>query len=122
MAFGVRERIKENDKPKPTRYFSKKQENQVAEKFNGRRNPNSGATPFIKSDVSLDKFLLECKTKMTKCGSISIKKEWLEKVNEEAVFMGKPYSALVFNYGPDEKNYVIINEDIFNEILENMQN
>lgn len=104
---------------KPTRYFSSKQEKQVAKKLNGNIQKNSGATQWQKGDVKLDKYLLECKTKTTKSESISIKKEWLEKLNKEALFMGKPNSALVFNFGPDEKNYVIISEDLFKELLEN---
>jgi hypothetical protein len=46
--------------------------------------------------------LIECKTKMTPSQQVSIKKEWLEKNSNEAVFMGKKYSALAFNFGPDE--------------------
>lgn len=30
--------------------------------------------------------------------------------------MGKPYSAVVFNFGPDERNYYVIDEELF-EIL-----
>lgn len=62
-------------KNKPTRYFSKKQESEIADKFKGQRVVNSGATPFNKGDVNLDKFLVECKTKVTDSASISIKKE-----------------------------------------------
>ena len=50
--------------------------------------------------------------------SMSIKKEWLEKNAKEALFMGKPYNALVFNFGPNQKNYYIIDEELF-EILTN---
>mgnify|MGYP003299143215 CR=1 FL=1 len=45
-------------------------------------------------------------------------KEWLEKNTQEAVFMGKPYSAIVFNFGPDEENHYIIDEYLFQELLE----
>ena len=106
------------DKINPTRTYSKAQENKVAHKFEGNRTLNSGATPEQKGDVLLDKFILECKTKVTSSDSISIKKEWLEKTEKESLFMGKPYSALVFNFGPNEKNYYIIDEYLF-EILIN---
>ena len=36
--------------------------------------------------------------------------------------MGKDYTALVFNFGPDEDNYYIIDEKIFQELLELQQN
>ena len=105
-----------DDKPHPTRHYSKAQEKAVASKFNGERTLNSGATPFSKGDVTTDKVLLECKTKTKASESMTIHKEWLEKNEKEALFMGKPYSALAFNFGPSEKNYYIIDEYMF-EIL-----
>ena len=101
----------------PTRSFSKKQENYVAKKFGGDRVKNSGATAFAKGDVSLNEFLIECKTKTTPSESISIKKDWLEKNVKESLFMGKKYSALAFNFGPNEPNYYIIDEYLFEELL-----
>lgn len=106
----------------PTRYYSKRQEDSVAKKFGGERVKNSGATPFQKGDVTLDKVLLECKTKMTPSASISIQKSWLEKNEQESLFMGKPYSALAFNFGPNEKNYYIIDESLFEKLLEVISN
>lgn len=103
-------------KKEATRFYSSKQEKQVAKKFNGNVTKNSGATPFQKGDVSLDKVLVECKTKTSPSESISIKKEWLEKNAKEALFMGKSYSALAFNYGLNQPNYYIIDEELF-EIL-----
>ena len=106
----------------PTRSFSKKQEDYVAKKFSGARVKNSGATAFAKGDVNLDKqgFLIECKTKTTPSESISIRKDWLEKNVREALFMGKPYSALAFNFGPNEKNYYIIDEELFELLLDRL--
>jgi len=106
------------DEKKPTRYFSKKQEDQVAKSLNGTRQPNSGATTFKPGDVTLDKWLLECKTKMTDSTSISVKKEWFTKNNEEALFAGKPYNAVVFNFGPGQTNYYCIDEFLFKELVE----
>lgn len=105
-------------KKESSRYFSNKQEKQVAKKFNGNQTKNSGATLFQKGDVCIENILLECKTKMSPSESMSIKKEWLEKNAKEALFMGKPYNALVFNFGPNQKNYYIIDEELF-EILTN---
>ena len=50
------------DDIKPTRYYSKKQEIEVAKAINGTRTLNSGATMFSKGDIVADKFLIECKT------------------------------------------------------------
>ena len=109
-------------KKEPTRYYSKKQEDAIAKKLGGARVKNSGATAWAKGDVNLDKWLLEAKTKMTPSASISIQKEWLEKNEKEALFMGKPYSALAFNFGPNEPNYYIIDESLFETLLETLRN
>lgn len=108
--------VRKDGNEHPTRYYSKKQEDATAKKFGGERVKNSGATMWEKGDVSLDSILLECKTKTKSSESITIQKEWLLKQEKESLFMGKPYSALAFNFGPDEKNYYIISEELF-EIL-----
>ena len=109
-------------KKEPTRYYSKKQEDAIAKKLGGSRVKNSGATAWAKGDVNLDKWLLEAKTKMTPSVSISIQKEWLKKNTAEALFMGKPYSALAFNFGPDEPNYYIIDEALFETLVAALEN
>ncbi len=124
MAFGLRERVKDTDKPKPTRFFSDKQEKSVAKAVSGTQTKNSGATAFQKGDVLTnggESFLLECKTKTTHSDSISIKKEWFEKNKQEMVFQGKKHQAVVFNFGPDEENHYIIDEYLFQELLEYLQ-
>lgn len=118
MIVGVRE--KEGDK-KPTRHYSKQQEKTVAASLNGRCTPNSGATAFSKGDVLLEDFLIECKTKVTHSDSISIKKEWIEKNIKESIQMGKPYNAIVFNFGPNETNYYIIDESLFKTLVEKVK-
>ena len=77
-----RKGLEEESGNKPTRFYSKKQEDKVAKSLGGRRNLNSGATMFDKGDVSLDNWLLECKTKTTPSESISIKKEWIQDICE----------------------------------------
>ena len=101
----------------PTRYYSKKQEDAIAKKLGGDRVKNSGATPWQKGDIHLDKWLLEAKTKTSPSKSMSIQKEWLEKNVQESLFMGKPYNALAFNFGPGEKNYYIIDEELFETLV-----
>lgn len=98
----------------PTRKASSAQERAIAKATGGKRTPNSGATDFGgKGDVVTKRFVLEAKTKMSKSKSISLKREWFDKLAEEATFSGKPYSALVFNFGPGEKNHYVIDEDLF---------
>lgn len=120
MAIGVRQRVKEGEAPKPTRFYSAKQEKTVAKAIGGRQTANSGATPWQKSDVLTEQFAIECKTKTIASESISIKKEWFEKQRQEAVFMGKPYSAIVFSFGPDQENHYIIDEYLFQFLQEKL--
>lgn len=127
-ALGVRERVRENSKPTPTRYVSTKQEKNVAQAVGGKRTSNSGATLFGgKGDILVggsyeSSWLIECKTKMKSSDSISIKKEWIEKNKYEASEMGKANTAIAFSFGPDEENYYIIDEFLFKTLLENMKN
>ena len=122
--LGVRERIKD-DKQIPTRTRSYAQEKAVAKAVKGRQTPNSGAAS-IKGDVLIDgsytsSWLIECKTKMTSSNSISIKKEWFFKNQYEASEMGKANTAIAFNFGPNEENYYIINQDLFNILVETLK-
>lgn len=106
---------------KPTRFYSSRQEKAVAKAVGGKQTANSGATALQKSDVLNDLFSLECKTKTTNSDSISIKREWFEKQLKESIQMGKKYSAIVFNFGPDapyNENKYIIDESLFRELLD----
>lgn len=103
---------------KPTRYYSKKQEKQVAKTVGGKIVPNSGAIKFGAGDVQTDNILIECKTCVQEKKSFSIKKEWLDKNEEEAFSVGKQYSVLAFNFGEDTDNYYVLNERAFKKFLE----
>ena len=97
---------------KPTRYYSSKQEKRIAKAVKGQRVSNSGATAFSKGDVRTDNFLIEAKTVTKEQKSFTIKREWLDKNEEERFAMHKDYSALAFNFGDDE-NYYVISEKLF---------
>ena len=62
--------------------------------------------------------MIEAKTVTKEKDSFSIKKAWLLKNKEEAFAMNRQYSALAFNFGPDEENYYIIDEKLFKELVE----
>ena len=79
-----------------TRYYSSKQENQIAKTVGGKLQPNSGITLFSKGDVKNDEWLFEAKTCIKEQESFNIKKEWLDKLKQE---MRKEFFALVFNFG-----------------------
>ena len=105
---------RETDEKKSTRYYSDKQEKSVARAIGGRQTANSGATAYQKGDVLDDLFLTECKTCMKDQKSFTMQKEWFDKNTSESIFMKKPYSVVVFNFGPSSKNYycVEMKEDI----------
>lgn len=97
-----------------TRAYSTKQENAVANSINGKRVANSGAATWQKGDVQNERFLIECKTSITPKKSFSIKQEWLEKIEEEAIGMRKEGFALAFEFNTaDNKRYYVISERMF---------
>ena len=123
MIIGTAKRVKEGDKPLPTRNYSAKQEKTVAKAVGGKVQKNSGATLFDKGDVltsGKNSFLLECKTKTSASESISIKKEWFEKNRQECLLTGTLHQAVVFNFGPGEENHYIIDEYLFLELLNHL--
>ena len=101
-----------------TKYFSSRQEDYIANLLNGKVQAGSGATAFNKGDIILDDWLIECKTSMKPKSSFSIKKEWIEKNELERLEMHKSYSALVFQFEPEDTNYFVINENTFKKILD----
>lgn len=114
--------INKEGSAKPTRYYSDKQEKDIAKHFNGKQTKNSGATKFEKSDVLLDNFNIEAKTKTYASESISIKKDWLEKTLKETLLTGKKYSALAFNFGPGQPNYYIIDQELMDILVNKVDN
>ena len=101
---------------RPTRFYSNRQEKKVAKAVGGKQTSNSGATDFHKGDIATDLFLLECKTKTTASKSFTLKKEWFDKNKEEAFEMGKPYSAVVIDFG-DGENHYIIDQKLFQQLI-----
>lgn len=103
---------------KPTRFYSNRQEKSVVKAVGGKQTPNSGATAWVKGDVISDDWLIECKTATSEKSSFSIKREWLEKNQEEAFSMGKSHSALCFDFGDNGKRYYVIDEKTFKRLKE----
>ena len=102
---------------RPTRFYSNRQEKQVAKAVSGKQTANSGATAFSKGDVTTTDWLFECKTATAEKKSFSIKKDWLKKNKEEAFAMGKYYNALCFDFG-DSDRYYIVDEKTFKKMKE----
>lgn len=110
-------RLKRNtNESHPTRWYSSRQEKNVAQAVGGRITPNSGATPYSKGDVIVgDKtgWLIECKTCKKDQKTFTMHKEWFDKNLDESIYMKKDHSAVVFNFGPSSKNYYALDEQTF---------
>lgn len=106
-----------------TRYFSSLQENEVCKIVNGKRSANSGAGNFNKSDIynKAAELTVECKTSMTEKSSFSIKREVLEKLKHEAFENRRHNFALCFNFGPNTKNYFVIDEKLMKFLVEELE-
>lgn len=102
---------------RPTRFYSSRQEKNIAKVIGGKQTPNSGATRFVKGDVTTTNWLVEAKTATTEKQSFAIKREWLDKNREEAFAMGKEYNALCFDFGDNGKRYYIIDEKTFKKLI-----
>ncbi len=103
---------------RPTRYYSSRQEKQVAKLVNGRVNANSGAAPFVAGDVVANNVLIECKTTTTSTKSYTVKKDVLDKIKKEAYETGRDHAVVAFNFEPDGENYFILNTKFYTELLE----
>lgn len=98
-----------------TREESHEQEKAIAKRIGSKLQSNSGATKFNKGDIVSSRFLVEAKTSMTIKDTFTVKKQWLEKLQEEQFAMNKDFSALVFDFGNHnwKETYYIINEKTF---------
>lgn len=88
---------------------SRKQEDRIANKLGGRRLPRSGGRHWSKYDKTTDDGDiatpdLHVEHKRTDKKSISVKREWLEKVREGAAKFGK-HPALVITFEDPSKPY-----------------
>lgn len=101
-----------------TRYYSTRQEKQVAKAVGGKQTANSGATPWVKGDILTDDWLIEAKTHTEARKQFTIKKEWIDKNREEAFQMGKHHSALAIQFEPDGENFYLISERDFKYLME----
>ena len=107
-------------KKKPVRKSWEKLEQDVADKLSptkeSYRQAGSGNKWYAPGDIVDEILLLEAKERgtITSKGkkTISIEKEWIEKITEESSGSGK-FPGVVFKFKDDNKEYVILN---FNDL------
>lgn len=62
-------------------------------------------------------FFIEAKTPTKEQTSFSVKKEWVDKMQEQAFEQGKFYSALAFRFSPDGEDYFVIDFRLMQELV-----
>lgn len=101
-----------------TRDFSDKQEKHIAKVTGGIVQSNSGGTKFGGGDVHTDKFFIEAKTPTKSQTSFTIKKEWIDKMREQAYEQGKEDAVLAFRFNPNiDIDLYVLSERQFLEYL-----
>lgn len=106
-----------------TRFFSQKQEDNVAKALGGYRVPASGSGKWQKSDVVVKDASLsvECKTVVAPKKSFSIKKDWIEKHKQEAFSNNLDNTALAISFEPEgNENYYVISEKLMKFLVEKL--
>lgn len=103
---------------------SNKQEKRITKSLNqikqdAKKVIASGALWFAKSDVVSKLFRIEAKTKAQPTKQITIKKEWMEKIELEA-FESNKLPALAFSFG-DGTDYFILRDKDFYSIVEKLE-
>lgn len=88
-------------------------------KMEAKRQLASGAKWFAKSDVISTLFQIEAKTRAKASSSISVKKEWHDKIHMEAVENNK-IPVLVYSFG-DNTDYYALEDRDFMAIVEELQ-
>lgn len=90
-----------------TKYHSSKQEKRVSKTVKGKLVIGSGATPFMKGDVTSEDILYECKTNIKGQATMSVRKEWFDKAKLQAYEMGKSISVVVIGFDGRTEYYCI---------------
>lgn len=101
--------------------YSASQESDIARLLGGRVQSNSGGTRFGGGDVQTAEFFIEAKTPTKEQTSFSIKKEWIDKMREQAFEQGKYHCALAFRFDPDGNDYFVINSRLMQELVNYME-
>lgn len=105
-----------------TRAFSDAQEKAVCKLLDAMQTPNSGAGNWRKGDCQQREasLLIECKTCVEDKESFSIKKDWILKNKEEAFSQRLSDGVIAFNFGPNQKNYFVIDEKLMRFLVDKL--
>lgn len=62
-------------------------------------------------------FFIEAKTPTKEQTSFSVKREWIDKMREQAFEQGKYHCALAFRFDPDGDDYFVIDSRLMRELV-----
>lgn len=98
----------------------RKAEKRAAKSLGARLTPASGAAQS-KGDMSRGEFLIEHKSTVQE--SMGLKRDWLEKIEREALFTGKSPALMIDFLRPSGDahpagRWVLVQESVFKEILD----
>lgn len=101
---------------------SRRQETRITKslqqiKQQAKRVMASGALWFAKSDIVSELFQIEAKTKEKPSQSMTIKKEWMDKIEQEG-FDNKKIPALAFSFGESTDYFVLRDRDFYTLVEE----
>ncbi len=104
--------------------MSNNQEKRITRSLNeikeaSRQQISSGSLWFAKGDVITSSFLIEAKTKEKASSSITVKKEWLDKIETEA-FDVRKIPALAFSFGT-QTDYFVLKDKHFIALVEELK-
>lgn len=101
--------------------YSVSQERDIAHLLNGKAQSNSGGTRFGGGDVHTEEFLVEAKTPTKEQESFTVKRDWVEKMREQAFEQGKCYSALAFRFDPEGVDYFVIDSSLMKYLVDTIE-
>lgn len=93
------------------------QEHELAKFLDGNVVSGSGCGKFYAGDVELPAFLIECKTVTKPQTQFSVKRDWMNKIEEQRYECGKDFGALAFRFEPQGSDYIVLRDEDFKTLL-----
>lgn len=101
---------------------SELQEKEIAKLVGGKTQANSGGTKFGGGDVLTKDFFIEAKTQTVDKSSFTIKREWIDKANEQCYEQGRAFPVLAFRFDPEGEDHFVIDANLFRTLVRHMEN
>ena len=97
--------------------YSQRQDKRVAKLTNQEIVRNSGAVRGRRGDLRKQNLLSETKTTIRSQKTFTLRREWFDKIDQQAFQMGKEFGIIIFSFG-DNKDFVACSLEDFDQIYE----